>query len=89
MILYMAMINRIRLYMGTGLVRGLYNNLETENNINYSYQMVFCESVDRKQLVNLLTGMLGIYTLYFIAGILHESLYNIYNLEQSGHIIIE
>lgn len=51
--------------------------------------MGFCKSVDRAQLVNLLTGMLGIYTLYFIAGILHESLYKIYNLEQSAHIIIE
>lgn len=48
-----------------------------------------CRSVDRPQLANLLTGMLGIYILYFIAGILHESLYKIYNLEQSAHIIIE
>lgn len=51
--------------------------------------MGFCRSVDRAQLVNLLTGMLGIYTLYFIAGILHESLYKINNLGQSAHIIIE
>lgn len=33
--------------------------------------MGFCQTVDRVQLFNLLTGMLGIYILYFIAGILH------------------
>lgn len=37
--------------------------------------MGFCQTVDREQLFNLLTGMLGIYILYFIAGILHESMY--------------
>jgi len=38
--------------------------------------MGFCESVDKTQLRNLLVGMLGIYILYFIAGILHESMYS-------------
>jgi hypothetical protein len=37
----------------------------------YSYNMRFCQTVDKGQLYNLLTGMLGIYILYFIAGILH------------------
>ena len=37
----------------------------------YIYNMRFCQTVDKGQLYNLLTGMLGIYILYFIAGILH------------------
>lgn len=51
--------------------------------------MGFCESVDKTQLRNLLVGMLGIYILYFIAGILHESMYSFLYLESNAHIIIE
>lgn len=51
--------------------------------------MGFCQSVNKEQLFNLLTGMLGIYILYFIAGILHESMYFNKNVELSDHISIE
>lgn len=49
--------------------------------------MSFCRNIDKSQLMNLLTGMAGIYTCYFIGGLLHESLYDFLDVVDSKNPI--
>ena len=38
-------------------------------------KMTICSNLDREKLCQLIVNMLGIYILYFLSGILHESVY--------------